>query len=225
MIEGAVLNGIRSFLGDKLPLADALHLTGEGIKGTLAEASRLADRILEAGPADQRAALLDVVERIETGRDRVTMTLQAQSLRTMLSQGDLDAAGNKAAAPVENELRLELPVKFKRCGVETKLVITDERERPPPPNPHLIKAVAQGRHWFAQVRGGGVQSVRDLADRVGINQGDVSRILPLGLLAPDIVEAILSGRQPVELTARRLKRTRDLPMSWAEQRQVLGFTR
>ncbi len=106
-----------------------------------------------------------------------------------------------------------------------KLVTTDEREGPPAPDAHLFAAVAQGRHWFAQIRGGEVQSVRDLAERHGVNQGDVSRILPLGLLAPDIVEAILAGRQPTELTAARLKRVRDLPLSWAEQREILGFTR
>ncbi len=104
-----------------------------------------------------------------------------------------------------------------------KLVVIDERERPPAPDPHLIAAVAQGRTWLAQIRGGEVQSVRDLAERHGVNQGDVSRILPLGLLAPDIVEAILAGRQPVELTAKRLKRICDLPVSWAEQRRLLGF--
>ncbi len=69
-----------------------------------------------------------------------------------------------------------------------------------------------------------MKSVRDLAERQGVNQGDVSRILPLGLLAPDIVEAILAGHQPIELTASRLKRIRDLPVSWPEQRRVLGFT-
>ncbi len=104
-----------------------------------------------------------------------------------------------------------------------KLVITDERERRFAPDPHLIAAVAQGRHWFAQIRGGEAQSVRDLAERHGVNQGDVSRILPLGLLAPDITQAILDGRQPIELTAKRLKRIRDLPVSWTEQRRVLGF--
>jgi hypothetical protein len=41
--------------------------------------------------------------------------------------------------------------------------------------------------------------------------------LPLAFLAPDIVEAILKGRQPIELTAARLMRIRDLPLSWAEQ--------
>ncbi len=43
--------------------------------------------------------------------------------------------------------------------------------------------------------------------------------MPLAFLALDIVEAILQGRQPVELTALRLKRTH-LPLSWAEQRRV-----
>ena len=104
-----------------------------------------------------------------------------------------------------------------------KLVITDERERLPAPDPHLIAAVAQGRHWFARIKGGDVRSVRNLAERIGVNQGDISRILPLGLLAPDIVQAILAGRQPIELTARRLKRIRGLPVSWAEQRRILGF--
>ncbi len=104
-----------------------------------------------------------------------------------------------------------------------KLVITDDRERPPAPDPHLIAAVAQGRHWFAQIRDREVQSVRDLAECHGVNQGDVSRILPLGLIAPDIVDAILAGRQPIELTAKQLKRIRDLPVSWASQRRVLGF--
>ncbi len=141
----------------------------------------------------------------------------------MLSDGEPENKEAKTETQSKHEFRLDLPVKFKRRGVEMKLVITDERERPPAPDPHLIAAVAQGRTWLAQIRSGEGQSVRDLAERHGVNQGDVSRILPLGLLAPDIVEAILAGRQPIELTAKRLKRMRDLPVSWAEQRQVLGF--
>lgn len=51
---------------------------------------------------------------------------------------------------------------------------------------------------------------------------DLSRLLPLALLAPDIVEAIIEGRQPVDLTVSRLKRTPELPASWTEQRRLLG---
>ena len=63
----------------------------------------------------------------------------------------------------------------------------------------------------------------DLAAKHGIDCGDVTRILQLAFLAPDIVKAILEGRQPPELTAFHLKRVRNLPVSWADQRKMLGF--
>jgi hypothetical protein len=224
MIEDAVLNGMGSFLRDGLRLTEALRLTGVRMKGELSEASRLGDRILEAGPTDQRTFLLDVVKHIEIRRDRVGMIVRADTLRAMLCHSHPKREQANTETRVKDEYRLDLPVRFRRRGVEMKLVITDNRERPPAPDPHLIAAVAQGRQWFAQIRDGEVRSVRVLGDCHGVNQGDVSRILPLGLLAPDIVEAILAGRHPVELTARRLKRIPDLPVSWAEQRQILGFT-
>ncbi len=40
----------------------------------------------------------------------------------------------------------------------------------------------------------------------------------------DIVEAILAGRQPLKLNASRLKRSMDLPLSWPEQRKLLGIS-
>jgi hypothetical protein len=50
-----------------------------------------------------------------------------------------------------------------------------------------------------------------------------TRLFRLTLLAPDIVSAILSGRHPPELTARRLMDDTRLPLDWNEQRQRLGF--
>jgi hypothetical protein len=223
MVEETVLDGICALLRDRLRLIDTLRLTGGRMKGKLFEASRLGNRILEAGPADRRSFVLDVVKRIEMRRNRITIILRMQTLRAMVSHGELDNGRAPTETLGKDEFRLDLPVRFRRRGVEMKLVITDDRERPPAPDPHLIAAVTRGRHWFAQMRRGDVGSVRDLVERHGVDQGDVSRILPLGLLAPDIVEVILAGRQPVELTARRLKRVRDLPLSWAEQRRVLGF--
>ena len=75
MIEDAVVKGACAFLRDKLRLTQALHLTGGGMKGKLAEASRLSNRIFEAGPDAQRSFLLDVVNRIEIGHDRVSITV------------------------------------------------------------------------------------------------------------------------------------------------------
>ena len=49
------------------------------------------------------------------------------------------------------------------------------------------------------------------------------RLARLNYLAPDIVTAIVEGRQPASLNARRLSRVSDLPLSWDEQRKMLGF--
>jgi hypothetical protein len=223
MIEEVVLNGIVTFLRNKLRLTEALNLTCERMKGMLSEASNLGNRIREAGPAEQREFLLDVVMHIEIRRDRVRIILRTQSLSAILGYVDPDRDQAKTDRHCSDEFRLDLPVTLKRRGVEMKLVITDERERTPTPDPKLILAIAQGRHWFTEIKHGNVRSVRALAKTHSVDQGDVSRILPFALLAPNIVEAILAGRQPVELTVSRLKRIGDLPVSWAGQRQLLGF--
>jgi hypothetical protein len=62
-----------------------------------------------------------------------------------------------------------------------------------------------------------------LAERNGINGSYFTRVLRLAYLAPDIVEAIVAGRQPAELTAERLVRVQDLPLDWLGQRVYLGF--
>ena len=56
-----------------------------------------------------------------------------------------------------------------------------------------------------------------------IDHADAKRMLPLGYLAPDIVEAILLGQQPTNLTALSLKNGYSLPIIWSEQRVQLGF--
>ena len=57
-----------------------------------------------------------------------------------------------------------------------------------------------------------------------VDEGDVSRMIGFAFLAPDIVEAIVHGRQPIELTAEKLKRQQNLPSAWSEQRHALGFS-
>ena len=56
-----------------------------------------------------------------------------------------------------------------------------------------------------------------------MDRNEISRFLPLAFLAPDIVEAILAGLQPIDLTLERVRRMGGLPISWREQRQALGF--
>jgi len=117
---------------------------------------------------------------------------------------------------------IALPFHTKRRGVETKIVLGG-RQAHLEPDQDLIDLIAKARKWFAQISTGEISTVRDIARAENMDDGDVSRFLLLAFLAPDIVEAILSGKQPIELTPEKLKRLRTLPISWEEQRIALGF--
>jgi hypothetical protein len=70
---------------------------------------------------------------------------------------------------------------------------------------------------------GGVSKFADLARTEKLHRCYYSQILRLAYLAPDITTAILDGRQPPGLTATVLIEHPALPLSWQEQRTVLGF--
>ncbi len=117
---------------------------------------------------------------------------------------------------------IDLPFTIRRRGVESKITILGA-SAPTAVDEEMVKVVANARTWFEKLSKGEAESVKDIAEADGVDPGDVSRFLPLAFLAPDIVEAVLDGSQPVELTAEKLKRLRSLPMSWEDQRKMLGF--
>jgi hypothetical protein len=63
----------------------------------------------------------------------------------------------------------------------------------------------------------------EIAKSENIVPSYATRLFRLTLLAPDIISAILGGKQPPELTARRLMDDTRLPLDWTEQRRSLGF--
>ena len=67
------------------------------------------------------------------------------------------------------------------------------------------------------------QSIVSIAKEQGRCRSRLTKLVALSCLAPDIVTAIVEGKQPENLTANRLLGTA-LPLSWAEQRAVLGFS-
>ena len=66
-------------------------------------------------------------------------------------------------------------------------------------------------------------TLEDLARAKGVAPSYVSRVLRLTLLAPEIVEAILDGRQPAELQLDDL--LEGFPLEWEGQRQFLAIIR
>ncbi len=85
----------------------------------------------------------------------------------------------------------------------------------------LVKAVARAHSWYQKVLAGGIFDQRSLAKQVGLTERYVGKVFQCAFLAPEIVEAILEGRQPQFLTFEKL--CRHIPLSWAEQRRQFGF--
>jgi hypothetical protein len=89
-------------------------------------------------------------------------------------------------------------------------------------NEILIKALVRAYRWRRRIESGRVKSITDLAEHEGIADAYVCRLLPLTCLAPDIVEAILDGRQPKSLRLAEL--LGNGPPVWEEQRRAWGFS-
>ena len=125
--------------------------------------------------------------------------------------------------PSSSTIELTAAVAFKRCGVETKLMLPglDQPNNSARRDPALIKAIARGRAWFDELATGRALSLQALAERDGISRRYIRRLVGLAFLSPELVEAIVQGRQPVELTATRLTEL-DLPLDWSEQRRLLA---
>ena len=80
----------------------------------------------------------------------------------------------------------------------------------------LIKSLARAHRWKRLLESGTYASISELAAAEKIDRGYLGRILQLTLLAPDIAEAILDGRQPPDLNLPKLMKP--FPMEWERQR-------
>ncbi len=118
---------------------------------------------------------------------------------------------------------ITIPAKLKRCGIETRFIIHDHSDQ----GPHQItvrglqNTLLRALRWHEELASGAIASTTDLAKRENLAQRYVAFILKLAFLAPDIMEAIINGNIPVNLTIARLKK--GFPMDWTLQRQALGF--
>jgi hypothetical protein len=85
----------------------------------------------------------------------------------------------------------------------------------------MIKAISRAFRWREMLENGTHATIAEIAAAEKINESYVGRILRLTLLAPDLVEAILNGRQPVDITMAILMR--GFPLGWCAQSNDFGL--
>ncbi|MGD0025346.1 MAG: hypothetical protein ABSC37_12110 [Xanthobacteraceae bacterium] len=87
----------------------------------------------------------------------------------------------------------------------------------------LILALARARSWMRELRQRDYTDTAEIAQHFGLCDAHVRRLLRFAFLAPDIVEAIVEGRQPRSLTVKLL--LRGIPLACSDQRITFGFVR
>ena len=120
-------------------------------------------------------------------------------------------------------LIVRVPMTFATRGGRKSVISPDGvsavMSRRPPVDNTLVKALARAFRWRKLLETGVYTTIDEMAAAEKINASYVCRVLRLTLLAPDIAEAILDGRQPAEMTLAVLMRP--IPITWREQIEAL----
>jgi hypothetical protein len=115
---------------------------------------------------------------------------------------------------------VRVPLNIRRHGGRKLVIVPEDNTVPVRPNPSpddtLLKGLARAYRWKRMLENGSVRSLTELAEEEKITPSYLTRIYRLTLLAPDIVEMILDGRQPRTLQLADLMD--NIPMEWERQR-------
>ena len=218
-IEDAVIRVLADALTSPQSLVERFGAAGmrsDQLRKLLGRAALMA-AALSGSPREQAKLVRELVEKIIVDETTIIIKLR----RGLLLGGDVPSSASEAAR--DSAVELTAAVAFKRRGAETKLALpglTPQKHRSRC-DPALIKAIARGRAWFEELATGRARSLQELAKRDGISRRYIRRLVGLAFLSPELVEVILQGRQPVELTATRLTEL-DLPLDWTEQHKLLA---
>ncbi|EXI92779.1 MAG: hypothetical protein AW12_00259 [Candidatus Accumulibacter sp. BA-94] len=123
----------------------------------------------------------------------------------------------------EPKLTTVIPVRIKRHGGRKVMIPAPETPEAEAPEHHepILNALSRAFHWQRLLDEGRMTSGVEIARQEGLNQSSVNELLRLTLLSPQIVRALLAGRQPKTLTLRWLK-NHEMPADWDAQREVFG---
>jgi hypothetical protein len=215
-IERILVGEVASLLGDRSAIAGALTEAGipaADIPAALDAGRTLLDRLKSEVQPDE--ILASVLHRVELRQGAVCITIGLTSL--------LSTNGTIAHSMPVPFISRELPIQLRRRGVEMRLVIESPGSSPSRQDPVLLKAIARAFRWFEALATRQSRSVAELAKREGVNERYIRSLLHLAFLAPEVVEAIVHGDQPSELTTKALLTRIDLPLNWQAQQRALGI--
>jgi site-specific DNA recombinase len=123
----------------------------------------------------------------------------------------------------EDLLTLKVKARLQRVGREMRMLVENSDDQTLA-DPGLLRIIARAHDIHARLMQSADLTLHAIASQERVTPGYISRLLRLPLLAPYIVTAIVNGKNPPHLTAKKLMRLAlPIPIDWTEQRKLLGF--
>jgi len=125
---------------------------------------------------------------------------------------------------MSDTITVHVPMALRQRGGR-KLIVSPDGAAMPAVAPRqnidnvLVKALARAFRWQKLLDRGAYSSIKEIAAKEKIDPSYVGDVLRLTLLAPDIVEMILDGRQPPDLQFQKFRKS--LPLEWQAQRDAI----
>ena len=121
-----------------------------------------------------------------------------------------------SATLIPDSVTLHIPFRIVKRGGRKEMQMPEGTTQPRRADNTLVKALARAFRWKRMLESGEFTTIAELAEREGIASSYMTRVMRLTLLAPDIVEAVLDGKQGPEVTLARV--LEPFPVDWDEQR-------
>jgi len=220
-IEHLVTSRVRQWLLDPGGIYQSTRLADPAAQRRLiARTGEIGKSWTELPRTRQRAFLTTLIDRIDIGADQIDMHLRPARVAALL---DVAATRLPSASDDETQL-LSVPTGLRRSGRAIRMLIEGtDTFATAKPDTRLVKLLIRARRFHATLLDSDGMPFAVLAKREGVSPSYFTRLVRLSYLAPDITEAILDGRQPRDLTADKLLAHSRLPLTWHEQRTLLGF--
>lgn len=220
-IEQPVLSAIQSLFSDPQQLTQAMgehKTTAHQMKALIQQAQIFAETLPILSPHEHIAFLKRIIDRIVVSHSTIDIRLLTQGIAYLLTDDEMESKPDPSMM-----YTLRLPVQLKRCGIETKLIISNQPEQPAHTRSiqAIQKALIKALEWHQQLTSDKPTTIRKLAQREKVTPRYIGRRIKLAYLAPDIMQAIIKGNIPVNLSLTTL--IDDIPLEWQRQREMLGF--
>ena len=122
------------------------------------------------------------------------------------------------ATPIPETVTLHVPFRIVKRGGRKEMVLPEGAAQARKPDNTLVKALARAFRWKRMLESGEFSSISELAEKEGIAFTYMARLMRLSLLSPELVDAVMDGHQPANITLANLMDP--FPADWKEQRAL-----